>query len=939
MTKGDAERGDRRRVRDLFEEAVALPLAARAAWLEANVDDAGTRAEVERLIAADDLPDTRVLDHSVDDLVSRVGEPDEEPRLGAGDSVGPFSLGEMLGEGGSSLVYRASREQDGVCQHVALKLLRRGLHTADERRRFRDERRALAQLRHPGIAHLIEGGITDAGVPYIALELVDGVPITDHVRARELDLRARLQLFVDACRAVENAHRALIVHRDLKPSNVLVTRDGIVKLLDFGIAKLLDADDGLDAPHTQHHAMTPAYAAPEQFAGGAITTATDVYALGVLLGEMVTGQRRAPGDTHPPSARVSGEHGPGALPAPPALTRRLLRGDLDNIVLKATASEPELRYASAGALADDIERHLAGQPVLAHPPSARYRARKFAARHRVGVAMSVAVCVAVLVSLGIALWQANVAREQARLAHNESTRANATRDFMVDLFKTASADLPKDERPSPQQLVDQAARDVRQDPDMDPFVRAQVLLTLGSIARSDGDYANANRLIDEAMQRERELGLPPDSPDWIAAATEKGNLLHSTGHSDEADRLMAGLVPAMLASDTEAALSGLMLYGATRAYAGDTERAAAIAQQALAKGQRVFGADSVNGVSTATYLGQLCSSIGRYHEAETILDEAIARWRRLDRPQDQQFARSLFHLAVAKQQLGERAQVEPLFREGIALMRRIYDGPHDRLAMGLVRYGAYLTEAERFDEAKAAIDEALAAYRKLFGDDDAKTATALDAEGELARARNAPAQAEPLLRTAYAALQARAREAGYGFELASTRLHLAEALLDLGRIDEAATLQAAGFGELPPRQRELLELEALRVGARIALARAHPQQALDDAEHALALFEHIDPPPPLAQTQVHAVRAQALLAIGRSAAAAAEANRALDSLRASVPEARVREAGLLALSARCERAAGRVTAAAASIARARALGVPATLLAEDDRALLETTAP
>jgi serine/threonine-protein kinase len=936
---GTGMTNERRRVRDLFEEAIALPPAARAAWLDANVDDAGTRAEVKRLIAADDLPDTRVLDHSVDDLVSRVGEPDDEPGLGAGDTVGSFSLGDMLGEGGSSLVYRASREQDGVRQHVALKLLRRGLHTADERRRFRDERRALAQLRHPGIAHLIEGGITDAGVPYIALELVDGVPITDHVRARELDLRARLRLFVDACRAVENAHRALIVHRDLKPSNVLVTRDGVVKLLDFGIAKLLDADDEPDAPHTQHHAMTPAYAAPEQFARGAITTATDVYALGVLLGEMITGQRRAPGDTHPPSARVSGEHGPGALPAPAALTRRLLRGDLDNIVLKATATEPELRYASAGTLADDIERHLAGQPVLAHPPSARYRTRKFVARHRVGVAMSVAVCVAVLVSLGIALWQANVAREQARLAHNESTRANATRDFMVDLLKTASADLPKDERPSPQQLVDQAARDVREDPDMDPFVRAQVLLTLGSIARSDGDYANAGRLIDEAMQRERELGVPPDSPDWIAAATEKGNLLHSTGHSEEADRLMAGLVPAMLASDTEPALSGLMLYGATRAYAGDPEGAAAIAQRALTKVQRVFGADSVNGVATATYLGQLCSSIGRYHEAEAILDEAIARWRRLDRPQDQQFARSLFHLAVARQQLGERAQVEPLFREGIALMRRIYDGPHDRLAMGLVRYGAYLTEAERFDDAQAALDEALAIYRTLFGDDDVKTATALDAEGELARARNAPAQAEPLLRAAYTTLEARATASGYVAELAATRLHLAEALLELGRIDEAAALQASGFDDVPHGLHEPIAVEALRIGGRIALARAQPQQALDAADRALEQLGRIDPPPPLARTQIRRLRAQSLLALGRAADAVDEANRALDDQRTAVPEARLRRVALLALRARCETAAGRSGAAAATIAQARALGVPASLLGDDDRAVLGETEP
>jgi len=938
MTTGDddAPRGPRRGLRELFDEAIALPPAVRQAWLDEHVGDAAQRAELACLLAADDTPNTRLLDRSLDELVARVGDAESDAaRIDPGTVVGAFTLGERLGEGGSSVVFRASREQDGVRQEVALKLLRRGLFGADERRRFRDERRALAQLRHPGIAHLIEGGLTDAGVPYIALELVEGAPITGHARARALDLRARLRLFVAACRAVESAHRALIVHRDIKPSNVLVTADGTVKLLDFGIAKLLDVDAGADLQHTQHAVMTPAYAAPEQFAGGAITTATDVYALGVLLGELVSGERRAPGDTHPPSSRVSGRHAPGTLPAEPAQTRRLLRGDLDNIVLMATASEPERRYASAGALADDVERHLAGQPVLAHPPSARYRARKFVARHRVGVAASVAVALAVLVSLGVALWQAGVAREQARIARNESARANATRDFMVELLKTASADLPKDERPSPRQLVEQAARDVREDPDMDPYVRAQLLLTLGSVARSEGDYDNAGRLIDESIARQRELGVAPESTDWITAAVEKGNLLHSTGRSEDADRLIAGLVPVMLASDTEDALSGLMLYGATRAYAGDTEGAAAIAQQAMAKAQRVFGADSVNGIATASWLGQLCSSIGRYREAAAILDESITRWRRLGRPLDQHFARSLFHLAHARQQLGERAQVDALFGEGIALMRRIYDGPHDRLAMGLVRYGAYLAEVERFDDAQAAIDEALSAYRKLLGDDDAKTATALDAEAELARARNDPARAEPLLRAAYATLQARAQESGYRSELAATRLHLAEALLDLGRTEEAASLQSVGLDDVPSLQRGLLEAEALRVGGRIALARARPIAALDAADRALAWLGALDmPPPPLALAQARALRAQALLALGRGADAVAAASLAVDGLRSSIPEARVRRAALLLLRARCERGVSRHVAADASIAEARALAVPPAWLGADDRALL-----
>ncbi len=927
-------------VRELFETAIALPADARAAYLDMHCHDAAQRARIEGMLAADADHDTRLLDHSVDALFDRLGDASAEIALPSpGTHIGPFVLRDLLGQGGSSIVFRAERVQDGVTQIVALKLLRRGIYSEEERARFRRERHALAQLRHAGIARLIEGGITHAGVPYIALELVDGPSITDYVRMLHLDLRARLHLFMAACRAVEAAHRALIVHRDLKPSNVLVDNDGHVKLLDFGIAKLLDDEIDGEGTQTQHRAMTPAYAAPEQFAGGSTTTATDVYALGVLLGELATGARRAPGDVHTPSSRIDANSAPGVLPAAPKVIRRQLRGDLDNIVMKATASEPERRYASAGALAEDIERHLCGQPVSAHPPSRAYRARKFVQRHRGGVAMSLVVGIAVLMSLGIALWQAQIARAQALLAHDASVRANATRAFIVDLLKTASADLPKGERPSPQQLVDQAARDVHEDPDMPPRVRAQILLTLGSIARSNGDYARATQLFDETLQIHRQLGIEPDSDDWITANVEKGNLLHTTGHSDEADRMMAVLAPVLQKSDSEIALSGLMLHAATRAYAGDAERAATIAQQALSKAQRVFGADSINGISTATHLGQLCSTLGRYREAETILDDALARWRRLNHPQDQHYARSLFHLATAKQRLGKRDQVDALFREGIALMRRIYDGPHDRLASGLLRYGEFLTDVERFDAAQAAIDEALTTFRSLLGEHDVKTATALDAAGELARARNAPGTAEPLLRAAHATLQAHAQTAGYEPELASTRLHLAEALLDLGHLDEAAALQAEKFDALPAHPRQTLTIESLRIGSRIALARAQPQQALDDADHALALLNATAPPLASTSARLRAARARALLALNRNNEAAAEAAHAIEQLRTATPKSQLRLTSLLVLHARCEHAAGRPAAAAASVAQARALKVSLALLAPDDRALLESTTP
>mgnify|MGYP001125251673 CR=1 FL=1 len=345
-------------LRDLFEEALALPPDARASLLARQCSDPALRAELERMLAADAGGGDWLAAGDAASAAQVIGETEAGEPLPAGSCIGPFELLEVLGEGGSSTVFRAFRDADGVRQHVALKLLARGLYTSEARRRFHHEREALARLRHPGIARLIEGGAADNGLAYIALELIEGEPITRYAITHGLSERQRLTLFLKVCRAVESAHRALIVHRDLKPSNVLVTGDGEVKLLDFGIAKLLD--DTEDATRTRHHALTPAYAAPEQFTPGAITTATDVYALGVLLRELLTGERGAAIDARLPSMHAQPQAGK-------------LRGDLANIVAKATAPEPERRYGSAGALAEDIERYLDCLPC-------RH------IRHRVGIA-------------------------------------------------------------------------------------------------------------------------------------------------------------------------------------------------------------------------------------------------------------------------------------------------------------------------------------------------------------------------------------------------------------------------------------------------------------------------------------------------------------------------------------------------------------------------
>jgi serine/threonine-protein kinase len=284
-----------------------------------------------------------------------------------GTRVGAFLLIASIGKGGSSSVFRAERDAGEGKQLVALKLLRNGLYSGDAQRRFRREQAILAQLTHPNIARLIESGVTAMGIPYIAMELVEGEPITLAANHKQLTFEQRLELFVKLCRTIEVAHRALIVHRDLKPSNIFVTHEGELKVLDFGIAKLLEG--GCDA--TRAIMLTPEYAAPEQFTCAPLTTAVDTHALGVILGELLTGHRldRSLPASIAVKTKQTGDDAPSSWALPPHLLIQYLRGDLDAILANATAKDSRLRHRGADALADDIERYLAGKPVLAHPSS------------------------------------------------------------------------------------------------------------------------------------------------------------------------------------------------------------------------------------------------------------------------------------------------------------------------------------------------------------------------------------------------------------------------------------------------------------------------------------------------------------------------------------------------------------------------------------------
>ncbi len=489
-----------RNIRELFEAAILLPEQDRAAFIDAQSADLESanlelRATLRRMLEIDQRGFNQGSDEIGDPVALSAAIGEVKPvQHEIGSKVGPFTIEERIGDGGSSVIYRASREIAGTRQIVALKILRRGMYAPEARRLFDRERKALAALHHPFIAQFIDGGVEPSGQAYLALELVDGVPITEYARSKTLDFRTRLKLFEQVARAVAAAHRALIVHRDLKPANVMITNDGHVKLLDFGIAKILS--DELDLTRTEFQAFTPAYAAPEQRDGGPITTATDVYSLGILLGELLTGHRVNDGESHTPSTRITEDTPQGVLPATPQQTRKLLRGDLDNIVLKAMEAEPERRYASAGEFADDIERLLDGRPVTAHPPSAWYRASKFFRRHRIGFALGSLSLMGLLIASGVALWQASVARAQ-------TAQAQAVRDFLYEAYYKAEPSAGQT-LPTIVDLINTSVDSLRLRNNLPAIVQVELGTHLTYVLQERGEFETARTLIERTVQIARD---------------------------------------------------------------------------------------------------------------------------------------------------------------------------------------------------------------------------------------------------------------------------------------------------------------------------------------------------------------------------------------------------------------------------------------------------
>ncbi|MBX3604816.1 MAG: serine/threonine protein kinase [Piscinibacter sp.] len=810
------------RLQNLFAQALAAVAEERAAFVHrACRGDTALEAELLQLLAhADGAAPPAAGSGPSGDAVEATIERSAARWAGArqagliGLRLGPWRIVAHLADGGMGAVYRGERADGRYEQAVAIKLLNPALVSPAAHERLLQERQILARLTDPHIARLLDGGETDDGVPYLVMEFVDGLPIDRWCRERAGGLRPRLQLMVQVCRAVDHAHRNLVVHRDLKPSNILVDAQGAPRLLDFGIAKLTEADANVTA--SGERVMTPSHASPEQITGGAITTATDIYALGVLLYDLLTGRlphaessgnaaalARAIVETEPPRPSLAVS---GAAPAAtqrrgerltPERLARELAGDLDNIVLMALRKQPERRYASAAELADDLERYLAHLPVRARPDTLGYRAAKFLRRHPVAVPATTLALVAALAGAALFTWRLADERDRARSAEQ---RARRTAAFTASVLERTGALQDADREISVKDLLERATARVRDELQAEPAVATRMRLALANAYSSWGEYTPSIELLGEALAETERRGAEAD-PERAEILQLMGSVTHDQGRLDEslalvqqAEALLRRIGPpelhARALSDVAVSLNALRR----------RSEAEPMFREALGLLRQAYAGDHAEIAWTLNNYAWCLHAMGRFEEALPLYEQALAMQQRLGTAVAER-AQTRNNLAGVYYDRGDLERAGREWATALSEFESVF-GPdgHAAVARGQGALAKVAIDRGRFDEAEQRSAAALATNRKLFGDRHRWTA--------------------------------------------NTTVLRATALLGLGRLDEAEALyrqaQALRRELLPPAHAD--HVSPLIGLARVALARGQLPVAERELRAARAVIDSLSSP-------------------------------------------------------------------------------------------------
>ncbi|HEU4663614.1 MAG TPA: serine/threonine-protein kinase [Dokdonella sp.] len=732
------------RVRALFERALELDADARARFLDAAcAGEVELRGEVEAMLRADADAPASGFAAATPEFAEAIGGREREADAWVGRRVGVWRLLREIGRGGMGTVYLAERADGEYAQRAAIKLMRGGCSGEALLQRFRAERQILATLSHPNIARLLDGGVDDEGRPFLALEYVDGSTLGEHCDARRLGIGERLALFLAVCDAVAHAHRSLVVHRDLKPSNILVDDEGRVKLLDFGIARLLDAGDAA-ATATAWRMFTPEYAAPEQIQGRPVTTGVDVHALGLLLYELLTGRRPydASGSSpaayeqailaaeplRPSRAATRDDARSFALAQvrclQPATLRARLRGDLDAIVLKALRKEPAQRYASVEAMAEDVRAYLAHAPVKARRGNVSYRLARFTRRHALAVGLAATAALSLVAGLGVAVRQARVAREQRDVAQGEARNSAAVVDFLTGVFAGADPANTDGRDPPASELLANGVSRIDEQTDLDPATRSALL---GAMARAHSGLGDGERVQD--LMR-RSLAAAELSGDVRARIRAHMGLAYAYSNNSRyegtlehyaiARRLIEEHAvddPLMLAhvdASTGTALSNL-----------DREREAwPYLERAYRVRLQREGAVSEDVAQMLPVSVVVLASLGRGADAIALAEASYRATAGADIPLARRaLIAHAYSLALGREK--RYAESERLCREALDLAERVYGKGDPRTVPARISWGVSLRNLGRFADAAAVMDDVLAIERRHLAPDHRRVADIL----------------------------------------------------------------------------------------------------------------------------------------------------------------------------------------------------------------------